>query len=68
MSLSALRPPLPPFTLEEARQKVRMAENAWNGKNPDVVSGAYSEDSVWRNRVEFLKGRDEIVAFLRRKW
>lgn len=62
------RPPLPPFTLESARQKVRMAEDAWNGRDPDRVAGAYSEDSRWRNRSEFFRGREEIVAFLRRKW
>ena len=63
-----MRPPLPPFTLETARQKVRAAEDAWNGRNPERVSLAYTEDSVWRNRSEFLKGRSSIVAFLTRKW
>ena len=62
------RPPLPPFTLESAAQKVRMAEDAWNARDPEKVALAYSEDSRWRNRAEFFQGRDQIVAFLRRKW
>ena len=62
------RPPLPPFNLETAAQKVRMAEDAWNMRDPERVSLAYTVDSVWRNRVEFLSGRDAIVGFLRRKW
>jgi len=62
------RPPLPPFTLETAAQKVRMAENAWNTRDPEKVSLAYTEDSRWRNRGEFLQGREAIVAFLERKW
>lgn len=62
------RPPLPPFTLETAVQKVRLAENAWNTQDPGKVSLAYTEDSRWRNRGEFLQGRDAIVAFLKRKW
>ena len=62
------RPPLPPFTLESALIKVRKAENAWNTRDPEAVSLAYSPDSRWRNRSEFLVGRDAIVAFLRRKW
>ena len=62
------RPPLPPFTLETAAQKARMAENAWNLRDPEKVSLAYTEDSVWRNRSVFLKGREEIVAFLKGKW
>lgn len=62
------RPPLPPFTRETAIQKVRMAENAWNFRDPEKVSLAYTEDSRWRNRAEFLQGRDKIVAFLERKW
>ena len=62
------KPPFPPFTLETARQKARMAENAWNSKDPDKVSLAYTEDSVWRNRSEFIHGRAEILAFLKRKW
>jgi nuclear transport factor 2 (NTF2) superfamily protein len=62
------RPPFPPFSLETAAQKVRMAEDAWNSRDPERVSLAYTVDSTWRNRSEFLKGKDEIVAFLRRKW
>ncbi len=62
------RPPLPPFDLEGAMQKVRMAEDAWNSRNPVKVSLAYTLDSVWRNRSEFLQGRDAIVQFLTRKW
>ena len=62
------RPPLPPFTLETAPQKVRLAEDAWNTRDPARVSLAYTVDSQWRNRVEFLDGRDEIRAFLTRKW
>ncbi len=62
------RPPLPPYTQETAIQKVRMAENAWNIGNPEKISLAYTEDSRWRNRDEFINGRDEIVAFLTRKW
>ena len=62
------RPPLPPFTRETAIQKVRMAEDAWNTRDPQKVALAYSIDSHWRNRAEFLNGREEIVAFLSRKW
>lgn len=62
------RPPLPPFTLETATQKVRMAEDAWNTRDPARVALAYSEDSRWRNRAEFFQGRAEIEAFLTRKW
>ena len=62
------RPPLPPFTQETAIQKVRMAEDAWNSRDPEKVSLAYTPDSRWRNRAEFLNGRQEIVAFLKRKW
>jgi nuclear transport factor 2 (NTF2) superfamily protein len=62
------RPPFPPFTAETALQKVRAAEAAWNSRDPERVAGAYTEDSQWRNRDEFLVGRAEIVAFLRRKW
>jgi uncharacterized protein len=64
----APRPPLPPFTEETARQKVQAAEDAWNSRDPKRVAGAYSEDSVWRNRDEFVTGRAEIAGFLRRKW
>jgi nuclear transport factor 2 (NTF2) superfamily protein len=62
------RPPLPPFTLETAIQKVRMAEDAWNSRDPERVAPAYSVDSVWRNRAEFFSGRPAIVEFLKRKW
>jgi nuclear transport factor 2 (NTF2) superfamily protein len=62
------RPPLPPFDEETARQKVRLAEDAWNTRDPQKVAGAYTVDSRWRNRAEFVTGRDEIVAFLTRKW
>jgi nuclear transport factor 2 (NTF2) superfamily protein len=62
------RPPLPPFTLEAAAQKARMAEDAWNSRDPEKVSLAYTPDCIWRNRSEFLTGRDAIVAFLTRKW
>jgi uncharacterized protein len=62
------RPPLPPFTLESALQKVQAAEDAWNSRNPERVAGAYTVDSVWRNRDEFITGRAEIIAFLNRKW
>jgi len=60
--------PLPPFTLETAKQKIQMAEDAWNSQNPDKVSLAYTVDSEWRNRNTFIKGRDEIVLFLAKKW
>ena len=66
--MSEDRPPVPPFTLDSAVQKVRAAEDAWNSCNPERVSLAYTVDSHWRNRNEFLKGRSEIVAFLTRKW
>ena len=62
------RPPLPPFTRETAAQKVRGAEDGWNSRDPVKVSLAYTEDSVWRNRSEFLQGRAAIVEFLTRKW
>ena len=62
------RPPQPPFTAETAAQKVRLAEDAWNGRKPEQVALAYSPDSLWRNRSEFLRGRDQIIAFLTRKW
>ncbi len=62
------RPPLPPFTAESAAQKVRMAEDAWNSREPEHVALAYTEDSRWRNRAEFITGRAEIIAFLKRKW
>ncbi len=62
------RPPLPPFTRETAIQKVRAAEDGWNSRNPEKVSLAYTEDSWWRNRSDFVQGRAAIVAFLSRKW
>ena len=62
------RPPLPPFDRASATQKVRLAEDAWNSRDPDRVALAYSPDSRWRNRAEFLVGRDGIRAFLQRKW
>ncbi len=62
------RPPFPPFTLETARQKVQAAENAWNTRNPEQVSLAYTVDSQWGNRDEHVVGREQIVAFLARKW
>jgi nuclear transport factor 2 (NTF2) superfamily protein len=62
------RPPLPPFTRETAAQKVQAAEDAWNRRDPERVSLAYSEDSLWRNRDTFVTGRAEIVVFLTRKW
>ncbi|CAM5464771.1 nuclear transport factor 2 family protein [Streptomyces aurantiogriseus] len=62
------RPPLPPFTRETAIEKVRLAEDGWNTRDPERVALAYSKDSRWRNRAEFATGRDEIVALLRRKW
>ena len=62
------RPPVPPFDEESARQKVKAAEDGWNTRDPEKVAQAYTGDSEWRNRDEFFKGRDEIVAFLTRKW
>ncbi len=62
------RPPLPPFTEETARQKVQAAEDAWNTRDPERVALAYTEDTEWRNRAEFLHGRAQVVAFLERKW
>jgi nuclear transport factor 2 (NTF2) superfamily protein len=66
--MSQQRPPLPPFTVETAAQKARMAEDAWNSLDPQRVSLAYTQDSRWRNRAEFFSGREAIVAFLQRKW
>ena len=63
-----IRPPVPPFTYETAVQQVRMAEDGWNSRDAVKVAGAYTETSRWRNRAEFVNGRDEIVAFLKRKW
>ena len=62
------RPPLPPFTLETAKQKARAAEDGWNTREPERVSKAYTADSIWRNRAEFVTGRAEIVGLLTRKW
>jgi uncharacterized protein len=62
------KPPLPPFTLESARQKVRLAEDAWNSRDPERVAQVYTEDTRWRNRAEFLRGREEVKRFLERKW
>lgn len=67
-SIESPRPPLPPFTRESAEQKVRLAEDGWNSRDPVRVSMAYTVDSVWRNRAEFPRGRDQIVQFLQRKW
>ena len=63
-----MRPPVPPFTQDTARQKVQAAEDAWNTRDPERVAAAYTPDTRWRNRSEFLEGREEVVAFLRRKW
>lgn len=62
------RPPAPPFTRETAIEKVRLAEDAWNSRNPEKVALAYTVDSRWRNRAEFVNGRQEVIAFLKRKW
>ncbi|NRH44212.1 nuclear transport factor 2 family protein [Pseudomonas sp. MS15a(2019)] len=66
--MSAARPPVPPFTLESAQQKVRAAEDGWNSRDPAKVALAYTADSRWRNRSDFLQGRAAIEAFLTRKW
>jgi nuclear transport factor 2 (NTF2) superfamily protein len=66
--MSETRPPLPPFTAATAAEKVQAAEDAWNTRDPEKVARAYTIDSVWRNRDLFVAGRDEIVAFLTRKW
>ena len=63
-----IKPPVPPFTPETARQKVRMAEDAWNSRDPDRVVLVYTEDTRWRNRSEFPVGREQVRAFLQRKW
>ena len=68
MNNEPTRPPLPPFDTESAIKKVRLAEDAWNTREPERVSLAYTPDSVWRNRSEFLTGRESIVQFLTRKW
>ncbi|MGH2873838.1 MAG: DUF1348 family protein, partial [Solirubrobacteraceae bacterium] len=62
------RPPLPPFTAKTAAQKVQAAEDAWNTRDPERVAGAYTEDSVWRNRDQFVAGRAQLVEFLTQKW
>lgn len=62
------RPPLPPFTFETAIEKVRLAEDGWNSRDPEKVALAYTVDSYWRNRAEFVQGREAIIAFLTRKW
>ena len=62
------KPPLPPFDTESATVKVRLAEDAWNSRDPNKVSLAYTTNSVWRNRADFIAGREDIVAFLQRKW
>jgi nuclear transport factor 2 (NTF2) superfamily protein len=66
--MSTQRPPLPPFTLESASEKVRLAEDGWNSRDPEKVALAYTVDSYWRNRAEFVQGREAIIAFLTRKW
>lgn len=66
--MSETRPPLPPFTRETAVQKVRMAEDAWNTRDPERIVGVYTEDTRWRNRAEFPVGRQQVREFLRRKW
>ncbi len=63
-----MRPPVPPFTAEAAAQKVQAAEDAWNSRDPERVAAAYTEDTVWRNRSEFVTGRTQVQAFLARKW
>jgi nuclear transport factor 2 (NTF2) superfamily protein len=68
MAVEPPRPPVPPFDRAAAVQKVRLAEDAWNSRDPERVALAYSPDSVWRNRAEFFSGREAIVAFLKRKW
>jgi nuclear transport factor 2 (NTF2) superfamily protein len=68
MTSTASRPPLPPFSAETAAIKVKAAQDAWNTRDPERVASAYTEDSVWRNRDEFIAGRAEIVRFLERKW
>lgn len=67
-TLAEIKPPVPPFNVETATQKVRMAEDGWNSRDPQRVSLVYSVDSQWRNRAEFLTGREQIIQFLTRKW
>jgi nuclear transport factor 2 (NTF2) superfamily protein len=64
----SVKPPVPPFTRQSAIEKIRLAEDGWNSRTPEKVALAYTEDSRWRNRAEWVTGRDEIVAFLTRKW
>jgi uncharacterized protein len=66
--ITSARPPVPPFTRESARRKVRLIEDAWNTREPEKMALAYTADSRWRNRSEFLNGRQEIIEFLKRKW
>ncbi len=66
--MQEIRPPVPPFNADTALRKVRAAEAAWNTRDPERVAGAYTADAMWRNRDEFISGREEIVAFLVRKW
>ncbi len=66
--MTSAKPPVPPFDAQTAAQKVQAAEDAWNTRDPESVAEAYTEDTVWRNRDEFITGRDEVVAFLRAKW
>lgn len=68
MTIPQPRPPLPPFSAHTARQKVQGAEDAWNSRDPDTVVRAYTPDSTWRNRAEFISGHQAIVQFLQRKW
>lgn len=68
MNQLEIKPPLPPFDLETAKQKVQMAEDAWNTRDPEKICLAYTIDTEWRNRSEFLNGREEVKAFLKRKW
>lgn len=68
MNFIEQKPPLPPFTLETALQKVQMAEDAWNSKNPERIALAYTKDTEWRNRDLFINGREEVITFLKRKW
>ena len=66
--MTTQRPPLPPFTMETAIEKVRLAEDGWNSRDPEKVALAYTVDSYWRNRAEFVQGREAIIGFLKRKW
>ena len=68
MEKTEQRLPLPPFNMETALQKVQLAEDAWNSQDPERISQAYTIDTEWRNRTEFINGREEVVAFLKRKW